>query len=127
MFKRLILATVLVLVASVSYAQGSTVQFVQGNAVSVAQAQSFEYRVYLTPALSITTGAPVLLSNVTCVTAIAPNTFNCTAPLPTTLSGATITGAKSELTAKESATLESGKSAPFIMGANAPSTLKITP
>lgn len=128
--KRYLVVFVLVILSSLVYPNvswGQTVQFTQSNVLNVAQAQTLEYRVYLTPSGSVNSNTPVLLTNVTCVAAIPANTFNCTALNQVTLSAALITGAKSELTAKEANTAESNKGTPFFQGASVPSLLKVTP
>lgn len=118
----------ILLLSFVSKSNAQTVQFTQSNVLNAIQAQALEYRVYLTPSGAVNTNTPVLLTNITCVAVAGqPNTFSCTALNQVALSAALITGAKSELTAKETNTMESQKSTPFFQGANVPSLLKVTP
>lgn len=105
-------------------AQAAQYQWNQNNVVSAAQAQVFEYRIYLTPAGATTSNAPILLTGVTCTG--VPPTVNCVTNVPATLNAALITGAKSEITAKEASSVESPRS-PFTSGASAPGTFRITP
>jgi len=99
-----------------------TAQWNESNVASAIQAQGFTYRLYVTPAGSPTTNAPVILTSVTC-TGVAP-TVLCSAPVTVSV----VTGTKVELTAADSPTgLESAKGVPFISPAVAPTGLKITP
>lgn len=108
-------------------AQG-TVTFAQSNVQSAAQAATFTFRLYVTPPGTTTPNPAVVLTGVTCTgSGPAPVTASCTAPLPTAGAGAKVTGAKSQLSAQDGATAESGLSPPFSSGASAPGGLSITP
>lgn len=122
--KQLLLALALLLLPALAHAQ--TVTFTQQNVASAAQAGGFTYRVYVTPSGSTTQSAPVVIAGVTCTGTTA---VTCTAPLPTTALPALVTGAKSYLTAQDTAggSSESLPSAIFTAGAAAPSGFKITP
>lgn len=122
--KKLWLVTLL-LIPCEAWAQSKQVTWTQSNVASATQAQSFEYRLYVTPAGATTPNAPVLLASTLCG-GTAP-TVNCSTVLPVAANAALITGAKSELTAKEASSSESAKSAPFFLGASAPTTLVIIP
>lgn len=104
----------------------ATVTWVQEGVGSATQAQGFTYRLYVTPAGTTTTNPPVVLTAVLCG-GTAPS-VSCSLPLPTAAAAATVTGARSELSAADSATgTESARSAPFIFPARVPTNLRITP
>lgn len=123
MKKVLILVVLLLSLASVSEAQQVT--WVQNNVASATQAQNFTYKLYVTPAGSTTSSAPINLSSVLCGGTL-PN-VQCSTVLPQTANAALVTGAKTELTATDGTSAESPKSPPFSQPAAAPTTLKITP
>lgn len=106
-------------------AQGPQAQWTQPDVASAAQAATFTYRLYVTPAGTATPNAAVILSGVAC-TGVPPAAVNCTAPLgPAVASTALVTGAKSAITAQDAATTETAQSAPFLPGASVPTTLLI--
>lgn len=105
------------------------VQWTQSNVQSAAQAQGFTYRVYVTPAGS-SIATPITIAGVACTgSGTAPIAASCTAPISSALiaAGATITGAKSELTAQDGTSGESAKSAPFSLPASVPTGLVVKP
>lgn len=118
--------TLLALLMLSTQASAQTVHWTQSNVASATAAQDITYRVYVTPVGALTFNTPVLLTSVVCSYANAIAT--CTAPLPLAASSATVTGAKTELSAQYGTTLESFKSAPpFISPAGAPTAVSITP
>jgi len=123
MYKTILIFLLNLILASQSNAQ-SQITWTQNNVTSATQAQGFEYRFYLTPPGSTVT-TPVILTSVLCG-GTAPN-VNCSTVLPASLNAARVTGAKSELSAKDGISAESVKSLPFFMGAAAPINLLITP
>ncbi len=98
----------------------SQVLWDQPNVPSVATAQGYTYKLYVTPSGQTNPTSTISLLSVTCSSAstVAPITANCTAPIAqATAVGATASGAKSELTSTDVAggSAESDKSIPFIM------------
>lgn len=125
-FIQSIVIITIILVPSIVYAQTRQIVWDQSNVTSPTAAQSLEYRLYITPPGQTNPSTTVLLTSVLCG-GTAP-VVNCSTVLPATASSATITGTKSELTAKDiQSGLESTKSNPFFMGAAAPTNLKIIP
>jgi hypothetical protein len=120
--KSLLLAFVGILFIPV-LASAQTVTFTQQNVASVAQAQGFTYRLYVTPSGSTTQGPAIVATGITC-TGTAP-TVNCTGTVAA--ANATVTGAKSVITAQDAVngSTESAQSAPFSPGANVPTGLKV--
>jgi hypothetical protein len=103
-------------------ARAQTVTFNQTNVASAVQAQSFVYKLYVTPSGSTTVNTPVTLTSVNCTG--TPPAVNCTGTV--TASAATITGAKSTITATDPVSnLESVQSLPFIPPASVPTGLII--
>jgi hypothetical protein len=122
--RRILIGLIVLLIPNVVLAQ--QVVWNQSGVSTPTQAQGFTYRLYVTPAGSSTTSAPVTLTSVLCGGTV-PN-VQCATVLPTAASAANITGAKSELTTAESTSgVESSKSTPFIKPADVPTNLRITP
>lgn len=121
--KRLLFALMFLGFAHAASAQ--TVTYTQGDVTSTLHAQGFTYRLYVTPSGSQTPNAPIVLLNVVCTG--APPSVTCTAPLPAGAGAALVTGAKSTLTAQDTATGtgESAPSLPFSAAAGVPTTLRI--
>jgi len=125
--KRLLLtSSFLLCFASLCVAQNAQVTWDQSGVASATQAQGFTYKLYVTPAGSTTPNAPVQLTSVLCG-GTAPQ-VSCSTALPASASIATITGARSTLTATDPASkIESEASAPFFKPTAAPTNLKVTP
>lgn len=103
-------------------ASAQTATFNQGNVATPTQAAGFIYKLYVTPSGSTTVNPAVTLTAVTC-TGTAP-TVACSGTV--IAPAATVTGAKSTLTATDPVTsIESLQSAPFSPGASAPTGLKV--
>ena len=121
--RRLSLTILVLLVAARAQAQPTT-SWTQGNVTSTAQAAGFTYRLTVTPNGGSAL-APIPLVSVACSGA-APSVA-CTAPLPAAGVAALITGAKSVLTAQDTAngTPESAPSLPFTPAAAVPQALKV--
>jgi hypothetical protein len=118
---------VLLLLTSVrlSEAQTSQVSWDQSGVTSPTQAQSFVYKLYVTPS-GTTNTSMYTLSSVLCG-GVSP-TVNCSTVLPAIANSATQIGARSELTTTDPASgSESARSAPFLKPAAAPTSLRITP
>jgi hypothetical protein len=122
---RTLFTLVFLLVASIASAQNTQVLWDTTDVATPTQAQGFVYKLYVTPAGATTPNAPVTLTSVLC--GGTPPTVQCATVLPTTAGAASITGAKSELTATDTASgTESVKSAPFFKPAAVPTNLRIT-
>lgn len=91
-------------------------------------AQGYSYKLYVTPSGAPAPATIITLVSVNCATGVS-SASDCTAPIEqANTAGATVPGAKSEITAVDSngGFAESGKSAPFIFQTVcAPGTVKI--
>lgn len=99
----------------------------QPNVATATIAQGYTYKLYITaPGQSSVTNA-ITLTGVACSAPAGTTTASCNAPSQQAINvGATVTGAKNELTATDPATgVESPKSVPFISPAVAPIQLVI--
>lgn len=117
MLTRRLMFLLIAVVLLPSSVQAQTLQLAwtaPGNIVSVAQAQSLEYRLY------VNGGAPTTVAGVIC-SGTVPAAVECVAPLPAGVPTAIDT--RLELTAKSTLSAESAKSAPFIRPPSAPTDL----
>jgi hypothetical protein len=100
----------------------------QANVPSVAVAQGYAYKLYIT-APGATTPTTLTLTAVTCVAATTPAPFTANCQAPTAQAPAAIApGASSQLTATDSVngSAESTKSLPFVMaGCPDPTNVKV--
>lgn len=125
--KSVFFAAIAVLSLAVPKASAQNVTWSQPNVATAAQAQGLTYSLTTTPPGG-SAGSPVTLTSVVCTgSGTAPITAACSAPLPSTASGAIVTGAKSTLTATDTVngTGTSLPSLPFIPGAAVPTGLVI--
>ena len=108
----------ILVILSLSTVINAEVRFTQSGVTSIAQAQSFQYKLYQTLPLS-TQFTIFILTNLSCTAGSAPQQFNCTATNPTNLNTDPLV--KYELSAQDiqNAGVESGRSVPFFFQSQA--------
>lgn len=114
MKKFLIVSIALLLLSLARPAQAQATQAVwtaPDNLASIAQAPLLEYRLY------VNNGPAVLLTGVSCTGTVITN-ITCQATLPAGVPQ--VIGTRYEVTAKETNSVESPRSIPFIQPAHAP-------